>query len=155
VIVSYLASPQNGAVSIRQALAPTLRERPGIVWSVFGAAALFALIIWPPSGTRQLVLDLLLIALAAVGIERLRRDTRREFPDARRGEWVAGMRRRARTMRKETGRRIGSAVRELGSDDKHPHDAKLDRLEKLGDLKEKGVLTATEFREEKKRILSG
>jgi hypothetical protein len=155
VIVSYLASPQNGAVSIRQALAPTLRDRPGIVWSIFAAVALLALIVWPPSGTRQLVMSLLLIALAGAGIEALRRDTRRQFPDAKRGEWVAGMRRRARTMRKETGRRIGSAVRELGSDEKHPHDAKLDRLEKLGDLKEKGVLTATEFREEKKKILSG
>ena len=37
---------------------------------------------------------------------------------------------------------------------KHPDDAKLDRLEKLGELKEKGVLTAAEFREEKKKILS-
>jgi hypothetical protein len=44
-------------------------------------------------------------------------------------------------------------VRELASDDKHPDDAKLDRLERLGELKEKGVLTAAEFREEKKRIL--
>ena len=67
---------------------------------------------------------------------------------------VAGMRRRARRAREETGRRIGSAVRELASDEKHPDDAKLDRLEKLGELKEKGVLTATEFREEKKKILS-
>jgi hypothetical protein len=155
VIVSYLASPQNGAVSIRQALAPTLRDRPGIVWSIFAAVALLALIIWPPSGSRQLVMALLLIALAGAGIEALRRDTRRQFPDVKRGEWMAGMRRRARHARSETSRRIGSAVRELGSDEKHPHDAKLDRLEKLGDLKKKGVLTAAEFREEKKKILSG
>jgi hypothetical protein len=154
VIVSYLASPQNGAVSIRQALAPTLRDRPGIVWSIFATVALLALIIWPPGGTRQLVMALLLIALAAAGIEALRRDTLRQFPDVKRGEWMAGMRRRARRARSETGRRIGSAVRELGSDDKHPDDAKLDRLEKLGDLKEKGVLTAAEFSEEKKKILS-
>jgi hypothetical protein len=155
VIVSYLASPQNGAVSIRQALAPTLRDRPGIAWSIFAAVALLALIIWPPGGMRQLVMALLLIALAGAGIEALRRDTRRQFPDVKRGEWMAGMRRRARRARSETGRRIGSAVRELGSDEKHPDDAKLDRLEKLGDLKKKGVLTATEFREEKKKILSG
>ncbi len=154
VIASYIASPQNGAVSIRQALAPTLRERPGVVWSVFGAVALLVLIVWPPNGTRQLVLTLLLIALAAAGIEALRRETRKEFPDAKRGDWVAGMRRRARRARKEAGRRMGSAFREITSDDKHPDDAKLDRLEKLGDLKEKGVLTAAEFREEKKKILS-
>ena len=47
-------------------------------------------------------------------------------------------------------------MKELTDDDgEHPDDAKLERLEKLGELKEKGVLTAAEFREEKKRILSG
>jgi hypothetical protein len=155
VVASYIASPQNGAVSIRQALAPTLRERPGVVWSVYAAVALLSLIIWPPSGTRQLVLALLLIALAGAGIEALRRETLKEFPGAKRGDWVAGMRRRARRARKEAGRRMGSAIRELSSDDKHPDDAKLDRLERLGDLKSKGVLTAAEFREEKKKILTG
>ena len=153
VIAAYLASPHNGAVSTRQALAPTLRDRPGIVWSLFAAVALLVVIIWPPDGTRQLVLTLLLIALAGAGIEALRRETAREFPDARRGDWVTGMRQRARRASSEAGRRIGSAVRELSSDDKHPDDAKLDRLEKLGELKEKGVLTAAEFRTEKKRIL--
>jgi hypothetical protein len=154
VIAAFLASPANTAVSIRQALAPTLRDRQGLVWSVFAAVALPVLIIWPPGGTRQLVLTLLLIALAGVGIERLRRDTLREFPGAKRGDWVADMRRRARRARAEAGRRVGSAMRELGSDDKHPDDAKLERLERLGELKQKGVLTPAEFREQKKKILS-
>jgi hypothetical protein len=154
VVAAFLASPANAAVSIRQAIAPTLRDRPGIVWSLFAAVSLLAVIIWPPSGTRQLVLTLLLIALAGAGIEALRRETAKEFPKAKRGDWMAGMRQRARRARAETGRRIGSAMRELASDDKHPDDAKLDRLERLGELKEKGVLSAAEFREEKKRILS-
>ena len=47
-------------------------------------------------------------------------------------------------------------MRGLTDDDgKDPDDAKLDRLERLGELKEKGVLTAAEFREEKKKLLSG
>ena len=46
-------------------------------------------------------------------------------------------------------------MRELTDDDeRHPEDAKLERLERLGELKKKGVLTATEFREEKKKILA-
>ena len=155
VVAAYIASPHNGAVSIRQALAPALRDRPGVVWSVFAALALLSLIIWPPDGTRQLVLALLFIALAGAGVEALRRETGKEFPNAKRGDWVAGMRRRAQRARKEAGRRMGSAIKELTSDEKHPDDAKLDRLEKLGDLKKKGVLTAAEFREEKKKILSG
>jgi hypothetical protein len=155
VVASFLASPSRPAVTIRQALAPTLRERPGIIWSVFAAGTLIALIIWPPGGTRQLVLSLVLIALAGVGVDGLRRKTAREFPGAKRGDWMLGMRRRARRASAEAGRRIGSAVRELTDDDKHPDDVRLERLEHLGELKEKGVLTATEFRAEKKRILSG
>jgi hypothetical protein len=153
VVASFLASPANAAVSIRQALAPILRDRPGIVWSVFAGASLLAVIIWPPDGTRQLVLTLVLIALAGAGVEALSRKTRHEFPGAKRGDWLLGMRQRARRASTEAGRRIGSAIRELADDDRHPDDAKLDRLERLGQLKEKGVLTAAEFRAEKKRIL--
>jgi hypothetical protein len=114
---------------------------------------LIAVIIWPPDGTREAVLTLILMALAAVGVEALSRKTRHEFPGAKRGDWLLGMRQRAQRAGTEAGRRIGSAIRELGDDDRHPDDAKLDRLERLGQLKEKGVLTAAEFKEEKRRIL--
>jgi hypothetical protein len=154
VIASFLASPAGAAVSIRQAAAPTLRDRPGIVWSVFAAAALVSLILWPPSGTRQLAVSLSVIALAGAGLEALRRKTAGEFPGAKRGDWMLAMRKRARKASSDAGRRIGSAVRGLTDDEKHPDDAKLERLEKLGELKEKGVLTAAEFREEKKKLLS-
>jgi hypothetical protein len=154
VVASFLASPANAAVSIRQALAPTLRDRPPLVWSAFATLALLAVIIWPPDGTRQVVLTLLLIALAGAGLEALSREAGREFPDAKRGDWLLGMRQRTRRASAEAGRRIGSAVRDLTTEERHPDDAKLDRLERLGELKEQGVLTAAEFREEKKRILS-
>jgi Short C-terminal domain len=155
VIASFLASPAGAAVGIRRALAPTLRERRGLVWSVFAAAALLALIIWPPSGTRQLVLTLVLIALAGVGLEALRRKTLHEFPGAQPGDWMQSMRERMRQASAETGRRIGSAVKGLTDEDRHPDDLKLDRLERLGELKEKGVLTDKEFREQKQKLLSG
>jgi hypothetical protein len=155
VVASFLASPANAAVSIRQALAPSFRERPGVVWSAFGAAVLLAVIIWPPAGSRQLVLTLLLIVLAGVGLEGLRRMAQREFPGAKRGDWLLGMRQRARRASSETGRRIGSALRELSAEEKHPDDLRLDRLERLGELKEKGVLSDAEFGAEKERILSG
>jgi hypothetical protein len=154
VVAAFLASPANPAVSIRQALAPSFRQRPAVVWSIFGAVALLAVIIWPPEGSRQLVLTLLLIALAGAGLEALNRMTRREFPDAKRGDWMLGMRQRARRASAEAGRRISSAVRELTDDDKHPQDLKLERLEKLGELKAKGVLSEEEFGEEKRKVLS-
>jgi hypothetical protein len=67
---------------------------------------------------------------------------------------MQSMRVRARSVTSETGRRIGSAVKGLTDDEKDPDDARLDRLERLGELKEKGVLTQAEFREEKKKLLS-
>ena len=98
----------------------------------------------------------LLIALAGVGLEALRRKTAREFPGAQRGDWVrSDARAGSAAPARRPGARIGSAMRELTHDERHPDDAKLDRLERLGELKEKGVLTAAEFREEKKKILSG
>jgi hypothetical protein len=155
VIAAFLASPARSAVGIRRAIAPTLRERRELIWSVFGTAALIALIVWPPPGTRQLVLTVLLIALAGLGLEALRRKTMGEFPGAQPGDWVGSMRERFQRATTETGRRIGAAARGLTEEDRHPEDAKLDRLERLGELKEKGILTATEFREEKQKVLSG
>jgi putative oligomerization/nucleic acid binding protein len=154
VVAAYLDSPTRSAVGIRRALAPTLRDRPGLVWTAFTAVALLVLIVWPPPGARQLVLALALIALAALGLEALKRKTEREFPGAKKGDWMLAMRRRARRASAETGRRISSAMRDLTTDEQHPDDAKLDRIERLGELKEKGVLTAAEFRKEKKKILS-
>jgi hypothetical protein len=121
---------------------------------MFGAVAFFALIIWPPPGARQLVLELVLIVLAGFGLEALRRKTGHEFPGAKKGDWMLAMRQRARRASADTGRRISSAMRDLTTDEQHPDDAKLDRIERLGELKEKGMLTAAEFREEKKKILS-
>jgi hypothetical protein len=155
VIAAFLASPAGSAVGIRRAIAPTLRDRRELVWSVYGAGALIGLILWPPSGTRQLVLTLVLIALAGLGLEALRRKTLREFPGAEPGDWVRSVRERFSRATTETGRRMGAAMRGLTHEERHPEDTKFDHLERLGELKEKGVLTAAEFREEKKKILSG
>jgi hypothetical protein len=153
-LASFLASPAGGAVSTRQALAPSFRDRPGVVWSVFAAVVLLVLIIWPPDDIRQLVVVLALIALAGAGLEALRRKAAGEFPDAQSGDWILQMRQRARRASAEAGRRIGSAMKELTDDDRHPDDVRIDQLERLGELKEKGVLTAAEFRDQKKKILA-
>jgi hypothetical protein len=155
VVAAFLASPSDRALGVRRALAPTLRERAVLVWSIFAAVSLLVLIIWPPTGTRQLVFDLTLIALAGTGVELLRRRTEREFPGAQRGDWLRSMRLRMRHATSETGRRITSAMKDMTDDDKHPDDARLERLDRLGELKAKGVLSDSEFDAEKKKILSG
>ncbi len=152
-VASFIASPADGAVNVRHALAPALRGRPGVIWGVFVGAVFTSLMIWTPPGLRQLVLTLVLIALAAIGLEALIRKTGKEFPDAKRGDWMAEMRARARRASAEAGRRIGDAMRELTDDDRDPEDARLDRLERLGELREKGVLTVAEFKAEKQKLL--
>ena len=93
-------------------------------------------------------------ALVSLRIK-FRSKTLSEFPGAQPGDWMQSMRERASRASASAGRRIGSAFRGLSDGERDPEDAKLDRLERLGELKEKGVLTATEFRDQKKKILTG
>jgi hypothetical protein len=74
----------------------------------------------------------------------LRRQTAREFPDAQRGDSFAGLR--------EWGRGIAARVRGLGAgaaDDGH-----LDQLERLGRMRDSGLLSPSEFEEQKARLLA-
>jgi hypothetical protein len=156
VVAAWIASPHPSAVETRRALAPTLHNRPGLVWTGFAALATLSLIAFPPPGIRQLVLALVLIALAAIGVETLHRKTDREFPGAKRGDWMDAMRERARLASTRTGHRISAAMKGLTDEpERPPEDLRLDRLERLGELREKGILTKREFREEKRKVLQG
>jgi hypothetical protein len=152
-VASFLVSPAPAAERIRHALAPTMRERRPIVWGGFAAIVFVFLISSPPVNLRNLLLTLSLIALAAVGLEALMRKTASEFPDARAGEWRVTMQQRAKQSAQSAGKRIGSAVREL-STERDAEDARLDRLDRLGELRAKKVLTEAEFKAEKKRLLA-
>jgi hypothetical protein len=153
VIAGFLASPHPSAIGIRRVFAPTLRERPGVVWSTFTAVALIALIVFPPPGPRQLVLDLVLIGLAALGLEALHRKTEHEFPGATRVDRMHSIAERTRRAGTEGGWRMSSVMNGFRRDNRDPDDVRLERLERLGALEEKGVLTDEEFRAEKQRIL--
>ncbi len=78
---AWMAGPTRLAVRMRRALAPTMRERPVIVFSAVFLAALLALYFGPAGDTRRLYGILILSALALVGVEALRRQTLREFPE--------------------------------------------------------------------------
>lgn len=82
VLAGLLAGPTNAAVGIRRSLAPSLRDRPALVFGVVGVllAILFA---WGPiEATRTWWGILVIIALSFFGAEMLRRQTAHEFPDA-------------------------------------------------------------------------
>lgn len=80
VLAAWLAGPTRLATAIRRLKAPFLRE-PRYAWGGLAAIVLL-LIAWGPTpATRSLVPMLFLIALLAIGVEALRRQTAREFPD--------------------------------------------------------------------------
>ena len=158
VLGAWLAGPASAAVAIRRALAPYLRD-PTYAWG--GAAVIVLLVLlWAPTpATRKVVPALLLIALFAVGVEALRRQTAREFPghthrgfgDALRSGWdrLSGM--PAHLRQRGDGHAVagnGDAVAITQAADP------LARLERLADLRDRGVLSPAEFDAQKREILT-
>jgi hypothetical protein len=141
VFAAWLAGPTAWAVGARRGLAPYLRE-PRFAWGAFAVIVLI-LLAWAPTPAFRLVIPaVILIGLLAAGVEALRRQTMREFPDAdyqhsneRFRKWVSGLGRRAR----------GGAT---------PAETRLDELERLGRMRDSGLLDASEYTTEKARILS-
>jgi hypothetical protein len=151
VVGAWLAGPTAWAVAARRNLAPYLRE-PRIAWGAFGLVIL-GLVAWGPTPAfRRVVLALVVIALLALGFEALRRQTAREFPDARREESFPRLREWAMGL----GRRVGRvpAPEQAAAGQAGASDSRLDRLERLGRLRENGLLDASEYQREKDRLLT-
>jgi hypothetical protein len=78
-----LAGPGRHEVAVRRFLAPYLREQPVAVYAVLAFIFLLWLTLLPTiNNVGQVVVVLILIGLAVWGVEILRRQTAREFPDA-------------------------------------------------------------------------
>ena len=150
VLAAWLAGPTRWATSIRHAMTPYLRQP---AYAFGGLAVLLVLLFWwdPVIATHRLAPSLLLIVLLAIGVEALRRQVIREFPDHVTTGSPAGIAHGiAERMRESRERRVSApaAVAPTG-------DARIAELEKLASLNESGVLTDEELAVEKKRILSG
>jgi hypothetical protein len=83
LLVAWVAGGTRPAIELRRVAAPYMRDRPELTYGV--VALLFVLMIaWGPTPAFRRPLSLLLIAgLLVLGTEALRRQTAREFPDAR------------------------------------------------------------------------
>ena len=82
LVAVWLAGPSRRATAVRHWLAPTFRDRAALVHGIL-AAVILLLLVWGPLGTpRRLISLVVLTALAFAGLEVLRRQTVREFPDA-------------------------------------------------------------------------
>ena len=78
-----LAGPGRHEIAVRRFLAPYLRERPVVVYAVLAFIFLLWLTLLPTiNNVGQVLVILVLAGLAVLGVEILRRQTAREFPDA-------------------------------------------------------------------------
>lgn len=79
VLGALLAGPTRPARWIRRLLAPTMRDRPVILYGAVGLIFLLVLLWGPTGGARSTLGVLVLAALTALGAWALRRQTLREF----------------------------------------------------------------------------
>jgi hypothetical protein len=156
LLAAWVSGPSVRAVNARRSVTPWLRQ-PRFAYG--GLALVLILLFWwgPVVATQRLATSLLLIAFAATGVEVLRRQVIREFPDLidpepgsgpihRAGEWVRGLRRTSHAATP-----AGTAEPSI----EHPSAALPDRitsLERLVVLRDAGALSEEEFNAEKERL---
>ena len=143
VIGAWLAGPRPVARSLRRVVTPGLRERR-IAYSAL--AVIWLLVLWwsPTQGTQRLIPTLVLIALTIAGLEALRAQALRDFPNE---TWQPGGVRAALSGAWER-------MRPHPAERRAPEETRLEQLERLGKLRDSGVLEPDEFAREKQRILA-
>ena len=181
LIAGWLASPNNAARTTRRFLAPTLRLHAAYVYAGLGVLVGFYFLTGPSQGLRSFLTTLVVAAMAAFGIHELRKQTEEEYPEATyddaygrtRDKVVSAVRdanipekvgEQASRLRRPERRRPGAGEDDAGAAPAaeaptatlpaNEEDALLERLERLGTLREKGILTDEEFAAEKARLLS-
>ena len=153
VLGAWLAGPTRPAVAVRHFLAPFLHSPR---WA-FGSVAVVVLLIllWGPTPATRKPLGMLIFAiLLCLGVEVLRRQVKREVPNASFGELGTHVQERWRRMRARVPSR-SAPVEEAPPVGAPAREVKLDELERLGRLRETGVLTDEEFEQQKASILAG
>lgn len=140
VIAAWLAGPTRIASNLRQEAAPYLRERRGTTYAAVGVIFL-ALILWAPVVAFQKPIGLVLLAvLMVLGTEALRRQAETEFPDATFGGFGERMR--------------GSVSRRPAEEPQAPpRESKIDQLERITALRDKGALSEEQYESAKAELL--
>jgi hypothetical protein len=176
-VAGWLASPSAPARSTRRFIAPTLRLHPAYVYTGLAIVVCLFFLAGSTQGLRTFLTTLIIAAMAAFGIHELRQMTEEEFPEATYDEVFGGTRDKFVNAVKDANisERVGEQASKLRLPEARrpnagergqaeaptaamPVDgeaARLQRLEQLGALREKGILTEEEFAAEKARLLSG
>jgi hypothetical protein len=177
----WLASPTAGAHTTRRYIAPALRLHVAYVYTGLAILVCLYFLTGPTQGLRPFLTTLIVAGMAAFGIHELRKQTAEEFPDATYGEVFGRTRDKVVNAVKDANipERVGEQasrlrlpeVRRPSEGERNApkrggeaptaarpvseEDARLQRLEKLGELHERGILTEEEFAAEKARLLGG
>ena len=166
----WLGSPTGSARASRRALAPVLRDYPAYIYTGLAIVVGIYFLSAPTQGLRSFITTLIVAAMAAFGIRELSKQTATEYPDAHFHEMFgrtkdrmvdavkgANLGERASKLKLPEMRKPGAATTESEAPTAvtppSEEDARLARLERLGNLHEKGILTDEEFTAEKARVL--
>jgi hypothetical protein len=160
VLAAWVAGATRPAFAIREALAPALRYH---LASSYGAVAILYLLLlaWGPTPAMRKPLGILLFAvLIVLGVEVLRRQVAREFPDAQSGDSWARLKKWGSGARASMSRHGDAAEAQpaLPRDTVKESDAvstRFDDLEQLASLHDRGVLSDDEFASQKTLVLEG
>lgn len=137
VVGSWLSGPGKQATALRSVSAPAMRDHAAAT-RVALAFLILLLLIWGPVPWTRNVWWMLVFTIIAFGwLESVRRRTLEEFPDVQAGE----LSRRVRGVL--PGRRASAAS----------EDDSLTRLERLADLRARGVLDEDEYQREKAALV--
>ena len=173
-VAGWLGSPSGSARTSRRAIAPVLRDYAAYVYTGLAIIVCFYFLSGPTQGLRTFLTTLVVAGMAAFGIHELRKQTAEEFPDASYGDSFSRTKERVSSAVK--GANLGERASKLrlpemrrpsgggepGTTETptevlpaNAEDARLQRLELLASLRDKGILTDEEFAAEKARLLSG
>ncbi len=163
LIAAWVGGRSRPATALRRAAAPYLRDRADITWGVT-AAFILLLALWGPTPAARTISGMLLFAIVIViGVVALRRETAREFPDARIGSDDPGMMAKVGAAAATGGRAAAGAVgraRESVTSRPKPAPAlppasdRYAEIERLASMRDRGVLTDEEFAAEKAALLA-
>jgi hypothetical protein len=172
-IAGWLASPTGSAKGARRFLAPVLRDYPAYVYSGLAIVVGIYFLQAPTQNLRTFLTTLAIAGMTAYGIHELRKQANEEHPDADYDEMFghtkdrvvdavksANLGERASKLKLPEMRRPDSGADAAGGGGGggggpgSAEDARLDRLERLADLHEKGVLNDEELAAEKARLLN-
>jgi hypothetical protein len=175
-IAGWLASPTGSAQATRRVLAPVLRHHISYVYTGLAIVVCLYFLSGPTQGLRSFLTTLIVAGMAAFGIHELRKQTAEEFPDADYSDVFGNTRDKVVSAVKDAniGGRVGEQASKLRMPERRPgvaeaptseaptavaplndEDARLQRLERLASLRDKGILSDEEFAAEKARLLSG